>query len=66
MPGEQGNFTVAADRQTHGQVFWDSDKPVDGDYLLGSDPRGLLQLPVPQHGDRPVKIECASAGSART
>ncbi|MDN5878628.1 MAG: class E sortase [Arthrobacter sp.] len=33
LPGEQGNFAVAAHRQTHGQVFWDIDKLVDGDQL---------------------------------
>ncbi|WP_421014577.1 class E sortase [Glutamicibacter creatinolyticus] len=30
-PGEQGNFAVAAHRQTHGQVFWDIDKLGEGD-----------------------------------
>ncbi|MGP5395220.1 class E sortase [Arthrobacter rhombi] len=33
LPGEQGNFAVAAHRQTHGQVFWDIDKLIDGDFL---------------------------------
>lgn len=33
MPGEAGNFAVAAHRQTHGQVFWDIDELVDGDFL---------------------------------
>lgn len=33
MPGEIGNFAVAAHRQTHGQVFWDIDKLVDGDKI---------------------------------
>lgn len=33
LPGESGNFAVAAHRQTHGQAFWNIDKLTDGDYL---------------------------------
>lgn len=33
LPGEAGNFAVAAHRQTHGQVFWDIDELADGDFL---------------------------------
>lgn len=33
LPGEIGNFAVAAHRQTHGQVFWNIDKLVDGDKI---------------------------------
>lgn len=33
MPGEVGNFAVAAHRQTHGQAFWDIDKLTDGDRI---------------------------------
>lgn len=40
LPGERGNFAVAAHRQTHGQVFWDIDKLVDGDYLYVQTSKG--------------------------
>ncbi|MGX1751095.1 class E sortase [Glutamicibacter protophormiae] len=33
LPGEKGNFAVAAHRQTHGQVFWDIDKLHEGDKI---------------------------------
>lgn len=33
LPGEKGNFAVAAHRQTHGQVFWDIDKLKEGDHV---------------------------------
>lgn len=33
MPGELGNFAVAAHRQTHGQAFWDMDKLRAGDRI---------------------------------
>ncbi len=33
LPGEKGNFAVAAHRQTHGQVFWDIDKLQKGDKI---------------------------------
>ena len=33
LPGEIGNFAVAAHRQTHGQVFWDIDKLKEGDHI---------------------------------
>ena len=33
LPGEQGNFAVAAHRQTHGQVFWDIDQLQEGDKI---------------------------------
>lgn len=33
LPGEAGNFAVAAHRQTHGQVFWNIDKLTEGDRL---------------------------------
>jgi sortase A len=33
LPGEPGNFAVAAHRQTHGQVFYDIDKLREGDRL---------------------------------
>lgn len=34
MPGELGNFAVAAHRQTHGQAFWDMDKLQAGDRVF--------------------------------
>lgn len=34
LPGEKGNFAVAAHRQTHGQVFWDIDKLSEGDKIF--------------------------------
>ncbi|MET1034846.1 MAG: class E sortase [Arthrobacter sp.] len=33
LPGEKGNFAVAAHRQTHGQVFYDIDKLGAGDRI---------------------------------
>ena len=33
LPGEKGNFAVAAHRQTHGQVFYDIDKLAPGDRI---------------------------------
>lgn len=42
MPGEIGNFAVAAHRQTHGQVFWDIDKLVDGDKLYVQTSEGFF------------------------
>ncbi|MGG5753946.1 class E sortase [Zafaria sp. Z1313] len=43
MPGELGNFGVAAHRQTHGQVFWDIDKLTDGDRLYVQTAEGFYQ-----------------------
>ncbi|WP_257998251.1 class E sortase [Zhihengliuella halotolerans] len=43
MPGEAGNFAVAAHRQTHGQVFYDIDKLRDGDRVYVQTREGFYQ-----------------------
>ncbi|GHD11246.1 class E sortase [Zhihengliuella salsuginis] len=43
LPGEPGNFAVAAHRQTHGQVFYNIDKLRDGDRVYVQTREGFYQ-----------------------
>ncbi|PRB70101.1 class E sortase [Arthrobacter sp. MYb213] len=58
LPGEKGNFAVAAHRQTHGQVFWDIDKLDDGDHIYLQTKEGYYtytwfdtEIVAPSNGD---------------
>lgn len=58
LPGEKGNFAVAAHRQTHGQVFWDIDKLDDGDHIYLQTKQGYYtytwyetEIVAPSNGD---------------
>ncbi|MGP9488379.1 class E sortase [Glutamicibacter sp. 287] len=58
LPGEKGNFAVAAHRQTHGQVFWDIDKLDNGDHVYLQTKEGYYtytwfdtEIVAPSNGD---------------
>jgi len=58
LPGEKGNFAVAAHRQTHGQVFWDIDKLKKGDKIYLQTKEGYYtytwyetEIVAPSNGD---------------